>query len=97
HYLHSFPTRRSSDLITMLLAFKFRARTRWVLLVIGSGLIFATVYLRYHYVIDLVGGLVFAVATLYTWKPLATWLLSVRTYLMKRSEEHTSELQSLRH
>lgn len=46
-------------LLVMLLAFRYRARSRWFLLVAGSLLIFATVYLRYHYVIDVIGGVVF--------------------------------------
>jgi membrane-associated phospholipid phosphatase len=47
-------------LLVMLLAFRYRARSRWVLLVTGSLLVFATVYLRYHYVIDIIGGALFA-------------------------------------
>lgn len=47
-------------LLVMLLAFRYRARSRWFLLVTGSLLIFGTVYLRYHYVIDLIGGALFA-------------------------------------
>ncbi|PLX25511.1 MAG: hypothetical protein C0600_11840 [Ignavibacteria bacterium] len=52
-------------LIVILLAFRYRARTRWLLLLIGSLLIIATVYLRYHYVIDLIGGALFAWLTMY--------------------------------
>ena len=45
-------------LVNIVLAFRFRSRFRYVFLVIGGSLIFGTVYLRYHYVIDLlVGGL----------------------------------------
>jgi membrane-associated phospholipid phosphatase len=51
-------------LLVMLLAFRYRARSRWYLTVIGSLLIIATVYLRYHYVIDILGGAVFAWLTL---------------------------------
>jgi membrane-associated phospholipid phosphatase len=51
-------------LLVMLLAFRYRARSRWFLGVIGSLLIIATVYLRYHYVIDVIGGAVFAWLTL---------------------------------
>lgn len=50
-------------LLVIFLAFRFRARTRWFLGVTGSLLIIATVYLRYHYVIDLVAGALFAVLT----------------------------------
>jgi membrane-associated phospholipid phosphatase len=51
-------------LLVMLLAFRYRARSRWFLLVAGSLLVFGTVYLRYHYVIDLVGGAAFAWLTM---------------------------------
>lgn len=51
-------------LLVMLLAFRYRARSRWFLLVTGSLLVFGTVYLRYHYVIDLIGGAIFAWLTM---------------------------------
>lgn len=43
-------------LINIYLAFRFKSKLRYVFLFFGSGLIFATVYLRYHYVIDLIAG-----------------------------------------
>lgn len=58
-------------LVTMILAFRYRARARWIMLFIGSSLIFSTVYLRYHYVVDLIGGAVAAMLVLYTWRPLS--------------------------
>lgn len=60
-------------LLVMLLAFRYRARTRWFLLVTGSLLILATVYLRYHYVIDLIGGALFAVLTLQLGRIIDDW------------------------
>jgi membrane-associated phospholipid phosphatase len=54
--------------ITILLAFKYKAKVKWVILAIGTVLIFSTVYLRYHYVIDLVGGVTFGLITLYSWQ-----------------------------
>lgn len=68
-------------LTTMILAFKFKAKTRNALLVMGMSLIFATVYLRYHYVIDLLSGAVFALFVLYTWKPLNTILTRLQAKL----------------
>jgi membrane-associated phospholipid phosphatase len=53
-------------LLTMLLAFKFKVRARWFILLVGSGLIFSTVYLRYHYVIDVIGGALLAMTVLYS-------------------------------
>lgn len=66
-------------LLVVILAFRFRSRVRWVLLIIGSLLIIATVYLRYHYVIDLIGGVVFAIGTLGLAPRIEAWLHH-RTY-----------------
>lgn len=63
----AFPSGHTDmTLITMLLAFRFKAKTRWIIFVFGTGLIISTVLLRYHYVIDLVAGAVFALVTLYS-------------------------------
>jgi membrane-associated phospholipid phosphatase len=70
-------------LTTMILAFKFKARSKWALLIMGSSLIFATVYLRYHYVADLIGGALFAMFALYTAEPLANFFLRIREKLDK--------------
>lgn len=51
-------------LLVMYLSVKFNTKSKYFFLVNGSLLIFATVYLRYHYVIDLIAGAVFMVLTL---------------------------------
>lgn len=60
-------------LITMFLSVRLKSRSRYFLLPVGSLLIFSTVYLRYHYVIDLIGGLVFMIFSLWTGKMLFNW------------------------
>jgi len=45
-------------ILTMRYAWKFSKTYFWILLVIGTSLVFSTVYLRYHYVIDVLAGLV---------------------------------------
>lgn len=60
--------------ITMLLAIKYKTRSRWIINFFGIGLIFATVLLRYHYVIDVLAGLIFALIALYT-APFVTRIL----------------------
>lgn len=65
-------------LITMLLAFRFKAWTRWIILVFGTGLIVSTVLLRYHYVIDVIAGAVFATLTLYTLPAMEHAFLKLR-------------------
>jgi membrane-associated phospholipid phosphatase len=48
-------------LIVMYLAIRLKSRTRFFFIPVGTLLIFSTVYLWYHYVIDLIGGLIFMV------------------------------------
>lgn len=43
--------------ITIGMVFVNKSRFRYLILIVGISLIFATVYLRYHYVIDLIAGL----------------------------------------
>lgn len=51
-------------LVNIILGFRFRSKFRWVFFLIGGSLIFSTVYLRYHYVVDLIVGALLAVVTL---------------------------------
>ncbi len=60
-------------LVVMYLSVRLRSRSRYFFLPVGSLLIFATVYLQYHYVIDLVGGLVFMIFSLWSGKYLFNW------------------------
>ncbi|MBK7106140.1 MAG: phosphatase PAP2 family protein [Ignavibacteriae bacterium] len=60
-------------LIVMYLAVKLKSSNKLFFLIDGSLLIFATVYLRYHYVIDLIGGVVFMIFTILTGKYLFNW------------------------
>ncbi|MBP1611080.1 MAG: superfamily protein [Acidobacteria bacterium] len=43
-------------LVAAIFAYKYRLRVRHYILLLGALLIFATVYLRYHYLVDLVAG-----------------------------------------
>ena len=53
-------------LMVMYFASKYRLKSRNVLYVMGTLLIISTVYLRYHYVFDLIGGVVFMALTVWT-------------------------------
>ena len=46
--------------MNIIISFQLRSKQRWIFLVIGSCLIFSTVYLRYHYAVDVIAGIVFA-------------------------------------
>jgi membrane-associated phospholipid phosphatase len=75
----AFPSGHTDiTLLTIILAFKFRARLRWPILIIGTSLIFSTIYLRFHYVIDLVGGATVATIALYTWEWVREQILALR-------------------
>lgn len=59
------------ELIMLVMAFKSKSRLRWFYLVIGAGLIFSTLYLRYHYLFDLLLGVLFFLITYYLEPKLA--------------------------
>ncbi|MEY3313495.1 MAG: hypothetical protein RLZZ578_1015 [Bacteroidota bacterium] len=59
-------------LMNMILAFRFRSKLRWVFLIMGISLIIATVYLRYHYVVDVLAGIILAFVAL----GLESWIYS---------------------
>jgi membrane-associated phospholipid phosphatase len=57
-------------LLVLYYARRFHRRTFWLLLPVGSALIFSTVYLRYHYVIDVIAGAATAGFVILIAKPL---------------------------
>lgn len=52
--------------VVMILSYKLKSKTRYFLITTGTLLIIATVYLRYHYVIDLIAGFVFMLLTFWS-------------------------------
>lgn len=59
--------------ITMYLSIKMKSKYWLALNITGALLIFSTVYLRYHYVIDVVGGLLFCVISLWSGFHFFNW------------------------
>jgi membrane-associated phospholipid phosphatase len=57
-------------LLVLYYSHRFHRKTFYWLLPIGTGIIISTVYLRYHYVIDVLAGAIFAFAILMMAKPL---------------------------
>ncbi len=53
-------------LVVMVMAFKYRLRIRHWVIWVGGLLILGTVYLRYHYVIDIIAGALLAIPCLLT-------------------------------
>lgn len=75
----AFPSGHTQmTLLVMYLSVKFKSRARYFLIPNGTLLIFATVYLRYHYVIDLIAGIIFMIFTLWLGKYLYNWWMEVR-------------------
>jgi membrane-associated phospholipid phosphatase len=60
-------------LIAIYLSFRFNQKIKWILLFLGSGLIIGTMYLRYHYVIDVICGAISAGIIFYVAPPLEKW------------------------
>ncbi|MBI5632693.1 MAG: phosphatase PAP2 family protein [Nitrospirae bacterium] len=62
----AFPSGHTGIALTVLfLAFKFEKRLFWIFLPSVSALIFSTVYLRYHYVVDVLAGIILTALTLF--------------------------------
>lgn len=60
-------------LVVIYLSIKLKSRSRFFLVPVGILLIYATVYLRYHYVIDLIGGLAFMLFCVFTSRKIFNW------------------------
>lgn len=65
-------------LINMLLAYKFSTKHRWFFYIVGTGLIISTLYLRYHYGVDVVAGIAFAFISLYIEPKIRKFLVKKR-------------------
>ncbi len=82
----AFPSGHTQlTLVCVYLAFLFRLRSKWVVTVLATLLIIATVYLRYHYVIDLIGGVAFFLLTVWVGNRLEPWWNRVSAV---RKQEH---------
>jgi membrane-associated phospholipid phosphatase len=69
----AFPSGHTEiTLLTMIYAKRYSKSYYYILLVIGISLIISTVYLRYHYVVDVVAGILLAIIVYL----LAPWLFS---------------------
>lgn len=61
-------------LVNILFAFRLGSRYRWFFAVVGGSLIISTVYLRYHYGIDVIVGAVLAVVLLQVEPRINAWV-----------------------
>ena len=65
-------------LIVMYLSIRLKTVTRYIFIPVGILLIFSTVYLRYHYVIDLIGGFIFMIFSIILAYKLFNWWMKVK-------------------
>ncbi|HEX9614838.1 MAG TPA: phosphatase PAP2 family protein [Bacteroidota bacterium] len=69
-----FPSGHSQlSLIVVYLSFHFELKSRWTLTILTGLLMIGTVYLRYHYVIDVFAGSIFFLFTIWSGKHLEQW------------------------
>ncbi len=61
-------------IVNMYVAFKFNSKYKYIILLFGLSLILATVYLRYHYVVDLIAGAILAFASLKIEPIIGKWI-----------------------
>jgi len=75
----AFPSGHTAmTVLTMYFAAKFARKYFYVLLIVGNSLIFATVYLRYHYVIDVIAGFFLAWMVIVSGPLVYRWLNSLQ-------------------
>jgi membrane-associated phospholipid phosphatase len=61
-------------LLVLYYAARFHRRTFWCLLPFGAGVIVSTVYLRYHYLVDVAAGVVLALIVIFAARNAYRWL-----------------------
>ena len=70
----AFPSGHTQLTLTILyISFANHLKSRWFILAVGSLLIISTVYLRYHYVIDVIAGVFFFLFTIWSGKKIDAW------------------------
>lgn len=72
----AFPSGHTAVTVTVLyLAYRFKRVLFWIFLPIVTALIFSAVYCRYHYVVDIIAGLVLTIITVFIGERYYEWWL----------------------
>ena len=71
-------------LVLIYYAWRYRERVRWFVTITGALLILATVYQRYHYVVDLLAGALFMLFCVWSAPRLNRWIVT-RLQTLERS------------
>jgi len=70
----AFPSGHTAvTLVVLYLAYRFKKTLFWIFLPIVLSLVVATVYLRYHYVVDVIAGVLLFVFTIYIGEKYYNW------------------------
>lgn len=76
----AFPSLHAAvTLLSLLFAFKYVRKLFWVMLPFCTGLILSTIYLRHHYVVDLLAGFVLGILAFVFGPRIDAWWRSMRT------------------
>jgi membrane-associated phospholipid phosphatase len=83
HY-DCFPSGHTElTLLVLYYSRAFHRKTFWWLIPFGTGIVVSTVYLRYHYVIDVVAGALCAITIILIAKPMYRMLNGNRNQALK--------------
>lgn len=70
----AFPSMHNSiTLLTMIMAWRYKRSIFWIFLPLAISLPLATLYLRYHFAVDILAGVGVTIAALYISPPLENW------------------------
>jgi membrane-associated phospholipid phosphatase len=76
-----FPSGHTMIMLVMMhVAVQYRMKVKWFILVMGTLLIIGTMYLRYHYVIDVVAGAAFYFLCMWTAPRVFAWWQRVKDF-----------------
>ncbi len=89
----AFPSLHSAvTLISLMYAFKYSKKLFLILLIPAISLIMATVYLRHHYVVDIIAGFALAIFSYYVSPYVDQWWTNLRNkYQVNEIEEKTPQ------
>ncbi|MCD6502201.1 inositol phosphorylceramide synthase [bacterium] len=68
----------ATTLLSMIYAFKYTKILRWAFLPIAIGLVLGTVYLRHHYVVDIIAGFMLAIFVYFVAPKIDRWWCKMR-------------------
>jgi membrane-associated phospholipid phosphatase len=76
----AFPSGHTElSLLVVYLSHHYKLKTRWIITALATLLIFSTVYLRYHYVVDVIAGFVCFFFVVWSGNRFQRWWLRITT------------------